>query len=153
MLSKEERKLKNQQFWSGFQSFMGKTRSVNGRKMNWINYPSDIKDIHIRLEVDSKFVRLCFDIQGKDPEIRALIYEQMTELKLVLETETIEKPHWEETYTHLGKTISRIYWERKGLNYFLEKDQEQIYIYLKERLLRFDAFYQEYKEILIALAK
>ena len=47
--------------------------------------------------------------------------------------------------------ISRICWETKSFNFHKDEDQQKIYDYLKEKLIRFDKFYQEYKEILIAL--
>lgn len=153
MFSKEESKQLNYNFWNGFHEYMSKIRSTNGRKINWLNYPSDVKTIFIRLEVDSKGARLCFDIQHKDDSIRAILWEQMTELKMVMEETTIEKPQWIENHFYLNeKYISRIVWENSTLNFYNSDDKEKIYSYLKERLIRFDRFYQEYKEIVIALA-
>jgi hypothetical protein len=153
MFSKEESRQLNFAFWNGFQDYISKNRSSNGRKINWLNYPSDIRSIFIRLEVDSKGARLCFDIQSKDDEIRALLFEQMSELKVVLEDITIEKPTWIENHYYLNKQyISRIVWENNFLNFYKSEHRDLIYTFLAERLLKFDLFYQEYKEILIALA-
>jgi len=153
MFSKEESRQLNLAFWNGFQDYISKNRSSNGRKINWLNYPSDIKSIFIRLEVDSKAARLCFDIQSKDDDIRALLFEQMSELKVVLEDITIEKPTWIENHYYLNKQyISRIVWENNLLNFYKSEHRDLIYTFLAERLLKFDLFYQEYKEILIALA-
>ena len=49
MFSKEESKEHNLIFWNGFNTYMTKIRSSNGRKINWLNYPSDAKTIFIRL--------------------------------------------------------------------------------------------------------
>ena len=153
MFSKEESRQLNLAFWNGFQDYISKNRSSNGRKINWLNYPSDIRSIFIRLEVDSKGARLCVDIQPKDNEIRALLFEQMSELKVVLEDITIEKPTWIENHYYLNKQyISRIVWENNLLNFYKSEHRDLIYTFLAERLLKFDLFYQEYKEILIALA-
>jgi hypothetical protein len=153
MFSKEESRQLNLAFWNGFQDYISKNRSSNGRKINWLNYPSDIKSIFIRLEVDSKGARLCFDLQSKDDDIRALLFEQMSELKVVLEDITIEKPTWIENHYYLNKQyISRIVWENNLLNFYKSEHRDLIYTFLAERLLKFDLFYQEYKEILIALA-
>ena len=153
MFSKEESRQLNLAFWNGFQDYISKNRSSNGRKINWLNYPSDIKSIFIRLEVDSKGARLCFDIQSKDDDIRALLFEQMSELKVVLEEITVEKPTWIENHYYLNNQyISRIVWENNLLNFYKSEHRDLIYTFLAERLLKFDLFYQEYKEILIALA-
>jgi hypothetical protein len=127
-------------------------RSVNGRQMNWINYPSDVKDIYIRMEVDAKGARLCFDIQPKDDEIRSIIWEQMTELrKIMQDTMGIEAEWNEKSHYWNGRLISRIKWEDRNLNFFNEEDIPKINDFLKDKLIRFDSFYQEFKEILINL--
>ena len=152
MLSKEELKLKNTLFWNGFKKFMQKYKSSNGKRMNWVSYPSDVKNIYIRLYTDSKVARLSFEIQPKDSSVREIIWEQMTELKKVMESSMNYDTIWDEkTYSNDGKLYSRIYWELQEVNYFNEVDHEKIYVFLRDRLLEFDEFYQEVKEILISL--
>lgn len=152
MLSKEELKIKNTLFWNGFKKFMQKYKSSNGKRMNWVSYPSDVKNIYIRLYTDSKVARLSFEIQPKDSSVREIIWEQMTELKKVMESLMNYETIWDEkTYSNDGKLYSRIYWELQEVNYFNEVDHEKIYVFLRDRLLEFDEFYQEFKEILISL--
>ena len=154
MFTKEERKELNSNFWDSFHKEMRNHKSSNGRGINWINYPSDVKDIYIRLIADNKEVSLCFDIQPKDDDIRSILWEQMTELKVVMENEVGKATFWNEDHHELnGRIVSRICWEITGLNFYSVKDQSKIKEFLKEKLIRFDAFYQEYKEILISLAE
>jgi hypothetical protein len=154
MLSKEERKELNSQFWEGFRKEMRKYKSSNGRAINWINYPSDVKDVYIRLEADNKGARLCMDIQPKDDGIRAILWEQMTELKRVLEDETGEATEWNEFHATINnRNVSRIYWEDSSFNFYNQNDHEAIRSFLKTKLMQFDSFYQEFKEILISLAE
>jgi len=151
MFSKEELKEIKTNFWEGFKTHMKKKRGVGNRKINWVNYPSEIKLIFIRLEADHKSAKLCFDIQGKDEEIRKLIYEQMTELKFVLESEMNHPTNWNEEFYIKGQMISRISWDLDNVNFYKESDTLKIYKFLEERLLEFDRFYSEYKDVLIAL--
>jgi hypothetical protein len=131
---------------------MSKVKSSNGRKMNWVSYPSDVKNIYIRLMVDSKGARLCLDIQPKDEGIREIVWEQMTELKKVMESTMQHETIWiERMSAENGRFFSRIMWEQKGLNYYHDEDKPQIFEFLKNRLIEFDEFYQEFKEILINL--
>ena len=142
----------NSEFWERFRKYMNKVRSSNGRKMNWLNYPSDVKNIFIRLQADGKGARLCFDIQPKDDSIRAIIWEQMTELKKVMEGSMSHETIWiEHLNSSEGRVFSRIMWEQNGLNFFDENDHQAIFEFLKNRLIEFDEFYQEFKEILISL--
>lgn len=152
MLSKEDQKQKNQEFWDGYKQFMRGVSSSNGRRMNWINYPTDVKDLYVRLEVSHKGCSVNFDIQPKDASVREIIWEQMGELKVVLEKTMNYETFWDERYFGpTNKESSRISWKNDELNYFKEDDIPKIYAFLKARLLAFDEFYQEYKDILIAL--
>lgn len=153
MLSKEEQREKNKQFWDAFNAYTKRTKSSNGRRINWINYPTDVSFIFVRLAADSKHAALHFDIQPKDVGIREIIWEQMNELKVVLESEMQHPTEWlEEVHLTDGRMISRISWQLSPVNYFNPEDQDRIFHFLKTRLEEFDRFYQEFKDILINLA-
>lgn len=151
MLSKEARKERNTGFWESFRKEMRKEHSVNGRGIDWINYPTQVKDVYIRMETSSDEAVFCLDIQPKDEGIRALVYEQMTELRRVLES-IIGEANWDEfNRTFAGRNVSRISWSQKNLNFYDDNDLPAIKSFFREKLLAFDEFYQEYKDILIAL--
>lgn len=154
MLSKEELKNHKITFWEDFKKRMSEHRSVSGRKMNWLQYRTDLKDVYLRLETDKKEVRICFDFQFKDPEIRSIVWEQMGELKQVLINEMGEEGIWEEHYWN--STINdfcRIYWKKDGLNYLNHEHKNQIFDFFEDKLIRFDSFYDTFKDILINLIK
>jgi len=152
MLTREQLKEKNILFWTEFRKYMNKVRSSNGRKMNWLNYPSDVKNVYIRLQADGQGARLCLDIQPKDEGIREIVWEQMTELKKVLESSMSYPTVWiEKMSSEDGRIFSRIMWENTNYNFYKDEDQEVIFEFLKNRLVEFDEFYQEFKEILISL--
>lgn len=133
---------------------MRKIPSSNGKGINWVNYPSDVKDVYIRLEADTKCARFCFDIQPKDDGIRSILWEQMTELKAVMEAEMGPATFWNEFDSVFNdRNVSRICWEILDANYVIEEDQIKMKAFLKEKLIQFDSFYQEFKEILILLAE
>jgi hypothetical protein len=151
MFSKEELKKINTNFWEGFKLYMKGTKSSNGKRINWLNYPTEVKFIYLRLEADNKGARICFDIQHKHDEIRAIVYEQMTELKVVLEDAIECETIWMEDYSIFDNTISRIQWEIKDLSLYSKNDHVKIYNFLQKTLNEFDLFYQDYKDILVAL--
>lgn len=128
--------------------------SSNGKGINWINYPSDVKDVYIRLEADNRGARLCFDIQPKDDGIRAILWEQMGELKVVMESIVGQADGWEEFHHYIGdRAVSRIFWEQKDINFYSDEDKEKFLNFFQETLVKFDEFYQEFKEILVLLAQ
>ncbi len=154
MLTKEQRRELNTRFWNGFKQAMRSVKSSSGRRISWVSYPSDVKYIFVRMELDNRHTRLCIDVQAKDSSVRAIIWEQMTELKKVLENEMNWDTIWiEDHVTNEGLSISRIKWEKEGLNFYDEGNWPEIMAFLKDRLVEFDRFYQEYKDILIALAE
>lgn len=154
MLSKEERKAKNTAFWEEFRKKMRNYKSSNGRGINWINYPTDVKDVYLRMHCDAKGVQMTFDIQPKDDGIRSILWEQMTELKKVMELEMEREGIWNEfDHQFAGRNVSRILWKNEHLNFFDETQKEDIHAFFKDHLMAFDRFYQEYKEILILLSE
>jgi hypothetical protein len=154
MLSKEELKIYKTTFWEDFKKHMSKHRSASGRKMNWLNYKTDLKDVYVRLETNKNNIQVCFDLQFKDADIRTIVWEQMGELKKVLTDEMGDSGIWEEH--HWNETIPdfcRIYWRKEGLNYLKQNHRDEIFHFFEDRLIRFDRFYDNYKDILINLIK
>ena len=86
MYSKEETKKLKRDFWTSFGVYMKKHNVRLGKKINWVNYNTKIKDIYFRLNVTNKKATFYIEIQHKDLDIREIYYEQFTELKKVLES-------------------------------------------------------------------
>lgn len=154
MISKEELKERNGEFWTSFQKEMRNVRSSDGKRINWIKYPLGVKDMYLRMETTGKFTSFALDIQPKDDGIREILWEQMTELRVVLEDSMGSPGIWSEfDRVFAGRNVSRIYWERTDLNFFDDNHLPEITAFLKEKLIAFDTFYQEFKDILILLAE
>jgi hypothetical protein len=154
MYSKEERKAIKQGFWKGFKSEMNKIPSSTGKRINWINYPTKLKILYVRCDADTEKATFSIDIQVKDPGVREIIWEQFLELKVVLEQEIGSSGTWlTEAKNAAGQSINSIRWELEGVNVFQPLDRKKIYSFFKEKLVGFDAFYQEYNEILFTLVK
>jgi hypothetical protein len=65
-----------------------------------------------------------------------------------------QETSWEENFTTKeGLSISRISWTIENLNFYNDEDWDKIYAFYKVRLVEFDEFYQEFKDILIALVE
>jgi hypothetical protein len=153
MYSKEQIKAIRIHFWSEFKKKTQNKRSSSGRRINWLHYPSEIDFIFIRLDADAKGARLTFDIQGKDAGVREIIWEQMYELKAVLESEMGTSGIWSENISSSSvASFNQIKWENSTLNLFDTSNQAEIMDFLEERIISFDRFYQEFKDILINLA-
>lgn len=152
MLSKDERKVWNEAFWAGFKAHMRACLSSSKKRVNWLNYPTQVKNTYLRLVCDGKQVAICYDVQFKDPGIQAIFWEQLTELKVVLEGRMSIATSWDSHFVNNeGQTIGRIYWALQGANFYDQQDWPKIYSFFKKHLQEFDVFYQEFNDILITL--
>lgn len=154
MLSKEARKERNLLFWAAFKEVMRKRVSSSGRRVNWATYPTQVKNTYLRLISDGKLTAVCYDIQFKDEGVQAIFLEQLGELKKVLEEIMQHPTKWDESFINTeGIKIGRISWELENVNFYKDEDWPSIHQFFKERLTEFDAFYQEFKDILISLVE
>ncbi len=154
MLSREEKKNINTEFFKELRDYLSYFKSSNGKTINWLTYPTDVKQIFVRLHVDSHIAALYVDIQAKDDGIRAIVYEQLGELQRVMEENVGSDAIWIENHNmENGQDISRIKWVLENVSIYNPEDKIKIFEFWKEKLLGFDIFYQEYKEILILLTK
>jgi hypothetical protein len=95
---------------------------------------------------------ICYDIQFKDAGIQAIVWEQLTELKVVLENAMSIQTNWNPRFHNSeGQIIGRISWELDGVNFYEPSDWTKIYAFFKKHLVEFDSFYQEFNDILITL--
>lgn len=154
MFSKEEKSALNHSFWDEFKNSMKKSSTQVQRRVNWLQYPTYLKHTYLRLIFDQDQAAVCYDIQFKDKEIRSLFWEQLSELKILLEQSMGSPTIWiQNLETKEGLTISRVKWQDSDLCLYKKKDWKKAQFFIKNRLLEFDKFYQEYKEILINLIK
>ena len=139
MYSKEEIKEIRTTFWNDFKKHMQQHRSSNGRRMNWLNYPSEVPNVYVRLHADKDGIAFSFDIQGKDEGVRAILWEQMTELKVVFESEMGVEGEWlASTYAEAVGEFSSIRWSKPGLKFYNPNNKAEIFAFFEERLLKFD---------------
>lgn len=153
MFSKEELRERKTLFWEGLKKKMQNRRSANGKRVNWINYKTGIKFLFVRLDVNSKRAVFALDLQPKDEGIKEIFWEQLQELKVVLESE-MGPGDWNDDFEiKYGLSVSRISWTLEDVNMFKEEDTDKIYAFFQEKLIAFDSFYTDFDEILLTLAQ
>ena len=152
MLSKEAQKEWNIRFWNGFKNEMKAFNSSNGRRINWLTYPTDIKHMYLRMVCEKDGVALHFDSQFSDQGIRDIVWEQLEELMSLINVQMNYPSIWSRgLQTKEGLVIDRISWKLDNVNYHNEEEWPIIYDFLKNRIVEFDKFHQEFKDILINL--
>lgn len=144
LYSKEQAAQIKQTFWTSFGQYMALQTSAEGQRINWINYKTGIKHLYFKMNADTKSSRISIEMAHPDPEMQALLFEQFTAFKKILEATLDEVWIWElqgtDTY---GKTVSSIYTELSGVNIFRKEDWPAIISFLKPRLIALDEFWTD----------
>lgn len=149
MLSKEERKAHNTEFWREIKRQFNRIPNAEGKFIQWLNYPTGVKDIFVRFKVDNKRSVISIDIQSKDEGIRDLIWEQFQELRKVFEGNVSLPPIWDKAATNdAGKSIYQIRWELENVSLYNPENEKEIMHFFKEVMVGFDSFYSEFGDII-----
>ena len=152
MLSKSERQTLNTDFYTALGLMMQGSVSEFGTKVRWTNYRTNVKDIYVRLEADGKGARFFLDIQHKDAGIRALFYEQLTELKTLLTNELAGELIWKESvFKEDGSPISRVEMRLEKGSLYDKTTWPEMLGFLKNALIGFDSFWSQCFDIFKAL--
>ena len=147
MFTKEEAKENKIAFWTKLDNELSKKRNAHGSKINWLSYPTGIKNLYFRMEADEEAVRLVIDLQFPDAGIRELYFQQFQEFQKILE-ERFKTVIWEKDFEHWnGKQISRIYLEKGGVNINRREDWDKMHLFLKLNFVKLDAFWDEFGEV------
>ncbi len=154
MYSKEEKKQLNQAFWTAFGSYMKPCFSQFGKKVNWSNYKTGLRQIYARFVVDHKYYEFKIEIQDKDDMIRSLFYEQFEELKPVLENEFGSTMEWTpNSENSFHEVSSKIFISNDQLNYHNKAHWGDLFSMMQTHIIAFDRFWYDWKDTFVELAR
>lgn len=153
MFSREEAYKLKEQFWTKFGKRMKKHVSAeSGQGINWVNYKTFVNNINFRMEANNKFASIEIEITHRDETMRAIFYEQLTEMKNYLHNILREEWIWEEhAFNEQGHAISRVYTQIDGHNVFVNDNWNRLAQFFELRLVRLDEFWADAKETFIEL--
>jgi|694.fasta_scaffold61416_2 hypothetical protein len=154
MLKKEELREIRTEFWSEFDAFNKKKRTVANRKISWAQYKSGIKNIYFRLDFDTNEAYFAIDLQMRDPEIRELVWEQFMETENLLLTHI--GPEMEKLPNHTtkeGLQIHRLQWTIRDVSIMNKEDYPKAIRFLSEKIQGLDAFWYEFSDLFVALCR
>lgn len=148
MFTKEEKKQLKLDFWEGVNTQLSAKGKSLGRNIDWMNYPTNIKRLFFRMEVNHQSAKLCIDLQFIDEGVREVFFEQFEEFQNILNNTITTQVHFVKDFPHAnGKTISRIYIENSGGNIFNPKTWPEMTDFLVTHFIELDEFWQEFGEV------
>lgn len=146
MYTRQQASQLRQEFWTAFGQYMTPVLSVEGEKVNWINYKTGEKDIYFRMKADNKKASIAIEITHPDIGLQQLYFEQFLELKSILQNTLKEDWDWVlHTTDENGKVISKIYTALTPVNLFKKEDWPALISFFKPRIIALDAFWSAAK--------
>lgn len=142
MLSRQERKNLNKQFYTALGRMMQGSFSETGKRINWTNYRTGIRGVYVRMEADKRGVSFNIDVDHKDEDIREMLWAQFLELKNVLQDEMQRELIWHEQFQKEDSVmVSRIQITLEEGSLYDKSTWPAMLGFLKDGLIRFDAFW------------
>ena len=140
MFSKENSRLIRQEFWTSFgKSFPRK----------WILYNTKIKGLSFKFYFDTKEAFIALDLED-NLENRINCWEKLIALKnILLDNYLPDAIYKEEYYLENGKEISRIYVPlNQKVSIHNKNTWQDTMAFFSEKMTLFEAFFEEYKEVI-----
>jgi hypothetical protein len=154
MLKKETLRILRTNFWTAFEKYNQKQKSASGKRVNWTNYKSNIKDIYFRLDFTTTEAFLAIDLQMKDFDIRELVWEQFMETKnLLLNYVGTEMELMPNHLLNDGQNVHRICWRQSDVNIINASDYERTIEFLSKKIRGLDEFWCDFSDLFVALCK
>jgi hypothetical protein len=146
MYSKQEASILKQQFWTSFGLYMNPVMSSEGEKINWINYKTGEKYLRFKMHADGKSAFIGIVLTHKDAGIRELYFEQLIELRNIMEK--ILPGSWQwllYSEDENAQPISIVYDEMEGVSIFNKEDWPKLISFFKPRIVALDEFWNMVK--------
>jgi hypothetical protein len=146
MYTRQEVSLIKKKFWTSFGQYMRPIQGANGATINWINYKTGVRNIYFRMDADINHASIAIELTQADSLMREQNYEQLQQLKKILEKSTGEEWNWQLNQEQDGNIISRVSKILPAVNILNENDWPAIISFLKPRIIALDNFWMVTKD-------
>jgi len=134
------------EFWITFGLYMKPVPNSYGRRINWPNYKTGVKDIYFRMRAEREFASIGIELGHTDLEMQELVLDQFGQLKNILEACLKERWDWKlHVFNEMGQPISKIECVLEGVNVLDSNDWPKIISFLKPRIIALDTFWEQVK--------
>ncbi|REG82768.1 uncharacterized protein DUF4268 [Algoriphagus antarcticus] len=117
-----------------------------GRRINWTNYKTGVRDIYFRMKAENDFASIGIELSHSDEELQELFFDQFGQFRKMLESILGEEWDWKlQQANEFGKPVSRIEKILPDVNVMDSEDWPEIISFLKPRIIAFDEFWENVK--------
>lgn len=147
MYTREQASQLKQEFWTRFGQYISPQLSSEGKKVNWLNYKTGLKNVYFKLDADKQKARIAIQITHPDAGMQELFFQQFEEFKNILHTTLNEDWEWHlHAADEYGKTISSIETTLSDVSIFKKDDWPKLISFFKPRIIALDEFWNDVKE-------
>ena len=134
-------------FWTNFGQYMQPVTGASGDTVNWLNYKTGIRHIYFRMDVSTTAASIGIELRHIDAAMQQYYFEQLQQLKAILEQMTGEEWNWQlHQQDEDGNIVSSISKILKQVNIYTEADWPAIISFLKPRIIALDDFWMKVKD-------
>ncbi len=142
MYTRQEASRIKQAFWTTYGQYMRPVPSASGEKVNWVNYKTGIKHLFFRMHANKQKAFIAIELNNQNLTMQQSHWDQLIELKPLLETELQEEWEWLSMMNdEYGKIVSMVKKEIDEVNIFNQDDWPQIISFFKPRIIALDSFW------------
>lgn len=134
------------EFWITFGQYMKPVPNAQGRRTNWPNYKTGVKDIYFRMRAERDHAAIAIELGHADLEMQELVLDQFSQLKKILEGCLEEEWIWRlHVVNEVGQITSKIECVLEEVNVLDSNDWPSIISFLKPRIIALDDFWDQVK--------
>lgn len=146
MYSRSEASKIRTEFWITFGQYMKPVPNAQGRRINWPNYRTGVKDIYFRMKAERDFASIGIELGHADEEMQELFFDQFDQVRKILLACVGEEWDWKlHAKNEMGQTVTRIEKVLPGVNVMEPEDWPKIISFLKPRIIALDEFWDQVK--------
>lgn len=146
MYSKSEASNIKKDFWTSFGMYMKPVKNAEGVSINWVNYKTGVRHIYFRMDADKTKASVAIELKHSSENLRLDVFRKFEFLKKEFENTMQEDWQWQPVfYDEDGASASRLIVWLNTVNIFNKEDWPQIISFLKQRIIKLDAFWNEVK--------
>jgi Domain of unknown function (DUF4268) len=143
MYTREQASHLRHEFWTTLGKYMSPVPSVEGLRINWINYHTRVRDVYFRMDAGTKDATIAITLEHDDTGIRELYFEQFLQLQDLLHHTLEEEWIWEKnSLLPDGREISRIRKTVSGVSVFNKDQWPDLISFFKPRIIALDSFWE-----------
>ncbi|MCE7054474.1 DUF4268 domain-containing protein [Algoriphagus sp. AGSA1] len=142
MYNKAETSKIRTEFWIAFGQYMKPIPNAEGRRINWPNYKTGVRNIYFRMKAERDFASIGIELGHSDEELQELYFDQFSLFRKMLEGTLEEEWEWKLLdQNEFGQPVSRIEKVLPNVNVMNPDDWPEIISFLKPRIIALDEFW------------